>query len=90
MRGPQKEFWRQAPVPCHEKPGCEVLPGRKPAEDTACGPMLGPEATPYLVSLLGPQEMARHVLRQHVGDQGLVPAPHLVDTFLLVVDLDLP
>lgn len=52
--------------------------------------MLGPEATPYLVSLLGPQEMARHVLRQHVGDQGLVPAPHLVDTFLLVMDLDLP
>lgn len=43
-----------------------------------------------LVSLLGPQEMAGHVLRQHVGDQGLVPTSHLVDPFFLVMDLDLP
>ena len=34
--------------------------------------------------------MACHVLRQHVGDQGFVPASHLIDTFLLVVDLNLP
>lgn len=54
------------------------------------GCWLPSETTPHLISLLGPQEMACHVLRQHVGDQGLIPAPHLIDPFLLVVDLNLP
>jgi hypothetical protein len=45
---------------------------------------------PHLISLLGSQEMACDVLRQHVGDQGLIPASHLIDTFLLVMDLNLP
>lgn len=52
------------------------------------GPMY-PRAT-YLVSLLAAQEVAGHVLRQHVGDQGLVPASHFVDPLLLVVDLNFP
>lgn len=34
--------------------------------------------------------MAGHMLRQHVGDQGLIPTSHLVDTFFLVMDLDFP
>lgn len=64
---------------------------RQPGGDTQRPGCLRPcEATPHLISLLGPQEMAGHVLRQHVGDQGLIPAPHLVDTFFLVVDLNLP
>lgn len=45
---------------------------------------------PYLISLLGPQEMAGNMLRQHVGDQGLVPPSHLIDAFFLVMDLNLP
>lgn len=45
---------------------------------------------PHLIPLLGAQEVPGHVLGQHVGDQGLVPAPHLVDPLLLVVDIDLP
>lgn len=34
--------------------------------------------------------MPGNVLRQHVGDEGLIPAPHLVDPLLLVMDIDLP
>lgn len=56
-----------------------------------CADRIGSMGHPLnLVSLLGPQEMAGHMLRQHVGDQGLIPTSHLVDTFFLVMDLDLP
>lgn len=34
--------------------------------------------------------MACNMLWQHVGDQGLVPPAHLVHTFFLVMDLNLP
>lgn len=34
--------------------------------------------------------MAGNMLRQHVGDQGLVPPSHLIDAFFLVMDLNLP
>lgn len=45
---------------------------------------------PHLIPLLGAQEVPGHVLGQHVGDKGLVPAPHLIDPLLLVMDIDLP
>lgn len=43
-----------------------------------------------LIPLFGAQEVAGHVLREHVGHQGLVPAAHLGHALLLVVDVDLP
>lgn len=59
--------------------------------DAACGTEgLCSWVPPHLVPLLGAQEVPGHVLGQHVGDKGLVPAPHLIDPLLLVVDIDLP
>lgn len=81
LPGPRGRGKRRKPVHCRRQPDGDT---QRPGCLRAC------EATPHLISLLGPQEMAGHVLRQHVGDQGLIPAPHLVDTFFLVVDLDLP
>lgn len=44
----------------------------------------------HLISLLRAKEVFGHVLRQHVGDQRLVPPPHLKNLLLVVVHADLP
>lgn len=47
-------------------------------------------STLYLIPFLCAEKVSRHVFRQHVGDQGFVPASHLVNLLLLLMDLNLP
>lgn len=44
----------------------------------------------HLIPFLGAQEVSGYMLWQHVGDQGFVPAPHLVHALFLIVDINLP
>lgn len=44
----------------------------------------------HLVSLLGAQEVSGNMFRQHVGHQSFIPASHLIDLLLLLVDFNLP
>lgn len=75
--------------PCIKTGGkSRVLLGRMGSGDG--GAVVPPWVPPHLVAFFGAQEVPGHVLGEHVGDQGLVPAPHLVDPLLLVVDVDFP
>lgn len=44
----------------------------------------------HLISLLRAEKVFGHVLRQHVGDQRLVPPSHLKHLLLVVVHANLP
>lgn len=46
--------------------------------------------SPHLIPFLGAKEVSGYMIWQHVGDQGLVPAPHLVHALFLIMDINLP